>query len=159
MTNIVYFILLQSINVVISTFKSVLTIRGTRIVAAIINAIAYSVNIVIVYLVSGNIPLLILIASTLITNLIGVYIGLTILEKLRKERLWRIQTTVATDKVKDFKKELLKNDVKFISYETTWDDFKVVDIFSKTREDSSLIKKIILKYNAKYTISSSSGTL
>jgi uncharacterized protein YebE (UPF0316 family) len=159
MTNIVYFIVLQSVNVIISTFKSVLTIRGTRIVAAIINAVAYSVNIVIVYLVSGNIPLLILVASTLGTNLVGVYIGLTILEKLRKERLWRIQTTVATDKVKDFKRELLDNDVKFISYETTWNDFKVVDIFSKTREDSSLIKKIISKYDAKYTISSSSGTL
>jgi uncharacterized protein YebE (UPF0316 family) len=159
MTSIIYFIALQLLNVVISTFKSVLTIRGTKEVAALINALAYSINIVIVYLVSKDMPLLIIISSTMITNLIGVYVGLSILEKLRKERLWRIQTTISTNKVKDFKADLLASNIKFISYETTWDDFKVVDIFSKTREDSKLIKVIIDRYNAKYTISSNSGTL
>jgi len=155
----ILFIGLQLLNVIIATFKSVLTIRGTKVTAAVINAIAYSINIVIVYLVSRDMALWLSIVITMGTNLIGVYIGLTILDKFRKDQLWRIQTTVATDKLKDFKGDLLNNNIKFISYETSWDEFKVVDIFSSTREESKVVKKIIQRYDAKYTISSNSSYL
>lgn len=159
MTTIIYFVSLQFVNVIISTFKSVLTIKGTKEIAALINAIAYSVNIAIVYLVAKDMSLLLIVGSTLITNLIGVYTGLSILEKLRKERLWRISTTVATEKVSDFKAELLSKKIKFISFETTWDDFKVIDIFSRSKEESKVIRDVIHRYGAKYTISSNSNNL
>lgn len=153
------FIGLQLLNVIIATFKSVLTIRGTKLTAAIINAIAYSINIVIVYLVSRDMVLWASIVITMGTNLIGVYIGLTILDKFRKDQLWRIQTTIASDKLKDYQYDLLNDNIKFISYETTWDEFKVVDIFSSTREESKVVKNIIQRYDAKYTISANSSYL
>jgi uncharacterized protein YebE (UPF0316 family) len=159
MMDILYFLGLQLINVVISTFKSVLTIRGTRLTAALISALSYSIGIVIVYLVSRNLELYVSVIITIVTNLIGVYTGLTILDKFRKEQLWRIQTSVPTQAVSAYKKDLREKQIKFISYETTWEKFKVVDIFSESREESKLIKEIIHKHHAKYTISSNSNFL
>ena len=159
MTDIIIFLVLQLLNVIISTFKSVLTIRGTKLTAASINALSYSISIIIVYFVSTSVELHWSIIITAGTNLLGVYTGLSILEKLRKEQLWRIQTTVATKDLSAFKAALLEKNIKFIAYETSWEKFKVVDIFSATREESKEIKGIIQKYNAKYTISANSYTL
>ena len=156
---ILYFLGLQLLNVIISTFKSVLTIRGTKLTAALISALSYSVNIIIVYLVSRNLELYISIIITAVTNLLGVYTGLTLLDKFRQEQLWRIQTTVPTKTVSAFKKELLDKHIKFISYETTWDKFKVVDIFSESRAESKIIKEIIHEHDAKYTISANANYL
>jgi uncharacterized protein YebE (UPF0316 family) len=156
---ILYFILLQFVNVVISTFKSVLTIKGSKANAAIMNSIAYSVNIVVIYIVSGSISLWVSISVTFFVNMIGVYIGLSILEKLRKDQLWRISTTVPTESVQEFKKELLINNIKFIAFETSWEDYKAIDIFSASRSESSKISKLIGKYRVKYTILENSNTL
>jgi len=156
---ILYFLCLQLINVIISTFKSVLTIRGTKLTAALINALSYSIGIVIVYLVSRNLELYVSVLITVGTNLIGVYTGLTILDKFRKEQLWRIQTSVPAENVSPFKKDLLDKKIKFMSYETTWEKFKVIDIFSENREESKIIKEIIHKHHAKYTISANASSL
>jgi uncharacterized protein YebE (UPF0316 family) len=156
---ILFFVALQFVNVVISTFKSVLTIKGSRINAAVMNAIAYSVNIVVIYIVSGSIPLWISISVTFGVNIVGVYVGLSILEKLRKEQLWRISTTVPTERLLEFKRELSEEKIKFIAYETSWEDYKVVDIFSATKSESSKISRLISRYGVKYTISANSNTL
>ena len=156
---LIYFIILQMLNVVVSTIKSVLTIKGTKLTAAIISSVSYSINIIIVFLVSKDLGLIESVAVTVITNLVGVYTGLTILEKLRKEQLWRIQTTVSSLKVDEYKQSLLDHNIKFISYETSWSEYKVVDIFSSTKEESNIIKEIILEHNAKYTISSNTKYL
>lgn len=150
---IVIFIVAQLINVVVSTFKSVLTIRGTKVTAAFINAIAYSINILIVYLVSREVGLLPSIIVTFSANLIGVYAGLTILEYLRRDEMWRISTTIKNELLEDYKEELKSENVKFIQIGTS--DFSVIDIFSHTKEETSRIKPILRKYNVKYTAYSS----
>jgi len=60
--------------------------------------------------------------------------------------------------ISKFKKDLLKK-IIFISYEATWEKFKVTDIFSKSRKESKLIKEIIHKHHAKYTISANANDL
>jgi uncharacterized protein YebE (UPF0316 family) len=156
---LLYFICLQFLNVVIATFKSVLTIKGNKLNASVMSSIAYSINITVIYLVSGSMPLYILISVTFFVNMIGVYIGLTILEKVRKDQLWRISSTVKTELLQDFKKELTENKIKFIAFETSWEDYKVVDIFSSTKEESSKISRLTSKYKVKYTITANSNTL
>ena len=46
-----------------------------------------------------------------ICNLIGVYVGLWITEKMRKEQLWKITVTVPTENFEDFKNELKENGI------------------------------------------------
>ena len=146
------FILLQFLNIIISTFKSVLLIKGTKAHAALINAISYSLAIIITYVVSNEISIYYSIPITFILNLVGVYIGLTILEKLRKDQLWRISTTIKTEYLEDYIQALRAEGVQLMPYETGRHDYSVVDVFSNNREETSRIQPIIKKYEVKYTI-------
>ncbi len=152
------FILCQLINVILSTIKSVVTIKGTKIVASVFSAINYGFNTFIIKAIT-NVELYIAVIVTVLSNLVGVYVGLWITEKLRREQLWKITVTVPTENLSEFKKELKDNDIDFIAYETSWKDFKVVDVFSKHKSTSKVIKNIFKHYNVKYTISANSASL
>ncbi len=154
----VVFFLCQLLNVVLSTIKSVVTIKGTKLTASIFSAINYAVNTVIIKTIA-DVSLWIAVLVTAVCNLIGVYTGLLITEKLRKEQLWKITVTVPTDKLADFKKELCENEIDFIAYETSWKDYKVIDIFSKHKATSKKVKDIFSRYDVKYTISANAGIL
>lgn len=155
---ILAFFIAQFINVVLSTLKSVITIKGGKNWAAISNAVAYGFNtIVIKSLVDVDMEVAVII--TIVTNLIGVYFGLSIIERTRKDQLWKITVTIQTIELKAFKHDLLSKDISFITYETKWDDYKVVDIFSKHKADSKVIKEVFKSYKVNYTISANAGTL
>lgn len=154
----VLFFVCQLINVVLGTIKSVVTIKGTRMTASIFSAINYGFNTFIIKVIAG-VDLWIAILVSMSCNFIGVNFGMWITEKLRKEQLWKITVTVPTENLQDFKHELLDNDIDFIIYETTWDKYKVVDVFSRHRSKSHLIREIFKHYNVLYTISANVGTL
>lgn len=155
---ILLFLVCQLVNVILSTIKSVVTIKGTKIVASIFSAINYGFNTVIIKSIA-DVELWVAVLVTVSCNLVGVYVGLLITEKLRKEQLWKITVTVPTQNLSEFKKDLVDNGIDFIAYETSWDDYKVVDIFSKHKSKSKLIKEIFKNYDVKYTISANAGTL
>ncbi|MBO5884626.1 MAG: hypothetical protein J6Q51_02415 [Clostridia bacterium] len=155
---IVLFFVCQLINVVLSTIKSVVTIKGTKLVASVFSAVNYGFNTVIIKVIA-DVDLWIAVIVSVVCNLVGVYFGLWITEKLRKEQLWKITVTVPTENLQDFKNDLLANDVDFIAYETSWKDYKVVDLFSKHKSTSKVIKEIFKHYNVKYTISANSAKL
>ena len=155
---IILFFVCQLINVVLSTIKSVVTIKGTKLVASIFSAVNYGFNTVIIKSIA-DVDLIVAVVVSVICNLIGVYIGLLITERMRKEQLWKITVTVPTQNLSQFKTELYENNIDFIAYETSWEDFKVVDVFSKHKSTSKTIKEIFKHYNVKYTISANCGTL
>lgn len=154
----VVFFLCQMVNVILSTIKSVITIKGTKVAASIFSAVNYGVNTVIIKTIT-DVPLWVAVLVSVVCNLIGVYIGMLITEKMRKEQLWKITVTIPTENLQQFKEELLKNDIDFIAYETSWKDYKVVDIFSKHKATSKTIKEIFKNYEVKYTISANSAVL
>ena len=158
MNFILLFFVAQLINVVLSTIKSVITVKGGKLQASIINAVTYSFNIIVIKSLV-DVDMMVAIMVTIFTNLFGVYLGLTILDKLRKDQLWKIMTTLPASNLKDFKHDLNALDISYIAYETSWDDYKVVDIFSKHKNDSRLIKTVFKKYDVKYTISANRGYL
>lgn len=155
---IISFAIATLINVILSTLKSVITVKGGRVVASVANAIAYGFNTIVIKSIS-SVELWVAIVISVISNLIGVYIALTITSKFEKERLWKITVTVPTESLKDFKHDLKHNDIAFIAYETSYDKYKVVDIFSKDKVDSRKVRSLVSKYKVKYTISANIGTL
>lgn len=154
----VLFFVCQLINVILSTIKSVVTIKGTKLWASIFSSVNYAFNTIIIKTIA-DVDLWVAVLVTSTCNLIGVYFGLWVTEKLRKEQLWKITVTVPTDRLSDFKKELNDNEIDFIAYETSWKDYKVVDIFSKHKSTSRTIKHIFSNYDVKYTISANAGLL
>ena len=85
--SIVLFFVLNLINVVLGTMRSILTVKSTPFVSMIINTVSYTFYSGIVKLVSGQ-DMIVVLATTALTNIIGVYIARFILDKAKKDKLW-----------------------------------------------------------------------
>lgn len=155
---IIAFFIAQFINVVLSTLKSVITVKGGKNWAAVANAVAYGFNTIVIKSLA-DVGMEVAVIITIVTNLIGVYFGLGIMEKVRKDQLWKITVTVPSEELQDFRTQLKASGISFITYETQIDKYKVVDIFSKDRSDSKEVKNIFKYFNVKYTINANSGSL
>lgn len=150
--SILIFFFLNLINVILGTMRSILTVKSTPFVAMLINTISYTFYAGIVKLTSGQSMVVVLI-STALTNIIGVYLARFILDKFKKDKLWRISATV-----KENSKNLLsiQNQLETfnIGYNVTpaTNGKVIIDIFSETQGQSALIKEILQKTKAKYHV-------
>ena len=153
------FFISQLINVILSTIKSVLTIKGTKMNAAVICTITYTVNAVVINQIGKVDNLIIVCIVTAITNFTGVLFGLWVLDKLRKDQLWRISATVKTEYFQQLILDLKAAEIDFITYNTPWKKRVPVDVFSNNQKESLVIRDIFQRYNVKYTISVNNGLL
>ena len=88
------FVILNVVNVIIQTIKSIATIKCGKLSAAVINAVAYGLyTIVVVYMVC-DLPLWLKATVIAVANLIGVYAVKLIEEKKRKDKLWKVEAQV-----------------------------------------------------------------
>lgn len=149
---ILMFTLIQLINVIISTIKSILTIKAGKITASIVNAVAYGFNVIVVKQIAGIDNVWILVFVTMITNFIGVYISKLFLEKTEKVQLWRISASVKKEQYDNFTKDLGEKEIQYFSLLTNHNSRMACEIFSYSREESAIIKSIFDKYDVKYTV-------
>lgn len=151
---ILVFFILALINVMLSTLKSVWTVKGSRGQATLINAIAYGFNaIVIKQITTFNTTTTI--AITILSNLVGVYCSMYLLDCIRKDRVWTISVT-ARDMIDgtDIITELNQKDIAFRAYtiQKKTKDTVGLDIFSESKAQSDTIKAILDKYKVKYHV-------
>ncbi len=91
---LILFIVMNIVNVVIQTVKSIATIKCGKTAAAIVNAVAYGLYTYIVVLTMCDLPLL---AKCLIVagaNFVGVWVVKYFEEKARKDKLWKVECTI-----------------------------------------------------------------
>lgn len=155
---IVVFCICQLINVILSTLKSVITIKGGKGLAAVSNAVAYGFNTIVIKVIA-DVDMWIAVIISICSNLIGVYFALWLTEKMRKDQLWKITVTVPADNYDSLISGLKEYDISFISYETSSSKYRVLDVFSKHKKQSKLIRNLFNMYDAKYTILANDGTL
>ena len=150
---LILYLMLQITNVILATIKSIVTIKGSKLSAALMNALSYSVNIVVVIYTVMDFSIWIKILITAITNFTGTYLGVYITEKLRKDRLWEIKATVIT--VNDYIN--IKNALKaqsHIKYNSmTLDDNQgyLFYVYTKNKQQSKIVRDILWQNNA-YTV-------
>lgn len=146
------FIFWNLLNVALQTGKSIATVKGGKWSAALWNAVAYGLYTYIVILMVGNLP--VWVKATIIggCNLVGVYIVKTFEQRLKKDKIWRIEATVKNANV-DPISEMLK--LSHISYTILpVDDTKsLFFIYATSQKESEYVHTILHKYNAKYFIS------
>ena len=85
------FIILNIVNVVLQTVKSIATIKCGKTVASLINAVAYGLYTVVVVYTVCDLDLWVKVAVVALANFIGVYVVKLIEEKARKDKLWKIE--------------------------------------------------------------------
>ena len=148
------FVVLNVVNVIIQTVKSIATIKCGEVSAAVVNAVAYGLyTIVLVYTVC-DLPLWLKALVVAVANLVGVYVVKVCEEKARKDKLWKVEATVVSSHTDNLHKAL--KDVglshNFIKGVGVYDVF---NIYCETQADSTKAKAILNTYKAKYFVSES----
>ena len=150
MVAIIIFTVCSLVNVILSTMKTILTVRSTKIVASIINAVTYGFYAIVVKQLA-SLDLTVTVIVTIATNLIGVYISMWIMDKMKKDCLWKISVTT---KDKSIVKKIENFDIEYtlspIQYKK--ETYYSIEIFSKNQKDSTIIKNILNEYKVKYNV-------
>ena len=145
------FVILNIINVIIQTVKSLATVKCGKTVASIVNAVAYGLYTVVVVYTVCDLPLWLKVVVVGVANLIGVYAVKLIEEKSRKDKLWKVECTVPQENAYYLAIEL-KNQVPFNCIENVG-KYAIFNIYCATQEQSTTVKLILNEYNAKYFVS------
>lgn len=151
---LILFIVMNVLNVIIQTVKSICTIKCGKTVAAIANAVAYGLYTYIVVLTMCDLPLL---AKCLIVagaNFVGVFVVKFIEEKARKDKLWKVEATVWQHYTESLHKDL---DVANIphNYIDNVGKYTLFNVYCETQAQSAKAKAILGMYSAKYFVSES----
>jgi hypothetical protein len=151
---LIIFIVLNVVNVIIQTVKSIATIKCGKTMASIINAVAYGLYTVVVVYTMCDLSLWLKALIVGLANLVGVYVVKLIEEKSRKDKLWKVECTIPTDQALYLCYDL-KEKVPFNCYEVNESDYIVFNIYCSTQAQSSYVKDVLKVRNAKYFVSES----
>ena len=151
---IVVFIVCQLINVALNTAKTIIMHKEEKISSSIINAITYGFYAIIVVMTASALPLWVTIVITFMTNLIGVYGSMWLLDKFKKDSLWEITATTDREHLEEIREYLnlckIPHNYNLIdNYENTKIVFR---IYSENQKQSIETKYILDKCNAKYIV-------
>lgn len=151
---IVLFFVCQFINVALNTIKTIVMHKEEKVSSSLINAITYGFYAIIVVMTASALDLWITIVITIITNLIGVYVSMLVLEKLKKDSLWEIVATLKFEKEKiaRFAESLTDIGVSFNMVDNWNKTETILHIYSKTQSESAKIKTLLDLYGAKYIV-------
>lgn len=152
---LILFIVMNIVNVVIQTIKSIATIKCGKTAAAIVNAVAYGLYTYIVVLTMCDLPLL---AKCLIVagaNFVGVWVVKYFEEKARKDKLWKVEATFS------HKENFIHNlkvwaEINHIALNyIDIDKYYVVNFYCPTQKESIIVKEFVDRFNGKYFVSES----
>ena len=155
MTFLITFIILSIINVVFSTIRSIVTIKGGKTIASLISGGYFAFyNIMLVYTVA-DFPMWEKCIITFVCNVVGVFIVKILEEKLRKDRLWKIEATLnhADINPAEIKKHFELLDIG--CYYVECGKYDIFHVFCPTQEESRTAKKILDTLGAKYFVTES----
>ena len=148
------FLIIQLLNVTVSTIKYIVTVKSKPSIASIVNAISYTIgNIITIMIVKLNPTIAIII--TFFSNLIGVPIGRFIVDKFTKDKLWIYDATIKCDfyYIRWLKDSFKDYNIHCLFEEISKDEMYTFKVFSESKDDSRKIKDILNKItNCRYHI-------
>ena len=147
---LILFVVMNVLNVIIQTVKSICTIKCGKAVAAIVNAVAYGLYTYIVVLTMCDLPLL---AKCLIVagcNFVGVWVVKYFEEKARKDKLWKVEATIPVEVAEKVKHDLKANGLPYNYIDI--EKYYLFNVYCENQEQSKVAKVVLDYYNAKYFV-------
>lgn len=142
------FVVLNVINVIIQTVRSITTINCGKVVAALTNAIAYGLYTVVVVYMVCDLPLWLKVIVVALCNLVGVYIVKFIEEKGRKDKLWKIEMALPIGcNPHEIKRNIEQCGISCNYYEVG--KWRMYNCYCETQKQTTAIKAIAQKFNGK----------
>ncbi len=148
------FLFLSIINVIFSTIRSITTIKSGKVIASLVSGGYYAFyNIMLIYTVA-DFPMWEKCLITFICNLIGVWFVKWVEEKMRKDKLWKVEVTVPNEQVENLLADCLYMNIEHYSY---WDayKYKVFNFYCATQKESAGVRELLKNYNVKYFVTES----
>lgn len=146
------FIVLNILNVIIQTVKSIATVKCGKSAAALVNAVAYGLYTIVTVYTMCDLPLMLKAGIVALCNLIGVFVVKWLEEKARKEKLWKIEMTVDSTQISYLVKLLKDCSIPF-NYIENIGKYTIVNCYCATQNESALVRDIANTVNAKYFVS------
>ena len=144
------FIVLSILNVILNTVKAIVTVKGSPLVASLINGLTFFVYTYVIIFTNCELNMHLKAIITAVVNVIGVYVVKLIEEKARKDKLWKIEMTIPTQYLEavDFDlKDIPHNYIKLSEKHTLF------NFYCATQKETIKVKEIVNQYGAKYFIS------
>lgn len=148
------FVILNVVNVIIQTVKSIATIKCGKVSAAIINAVAYGLYTVVLVYTVCELDLWLKATVVAVANLVGVYVVKVLEEKARKDKLWKVEATILRGYTAELHSLLDKVNISH-NYLENVGKYTLFNIYCETQKESALAKDLLDKYHAKYFVSES----
>lgn len=146
------FVILNIVNVILQTIKSIATVKCKPFMAALVNAIAYGLYTVVLVYTVCDLPLWVKVVVVGLANLVGVYVVKLGEIKSEKDKLWKVEATVPTRYI-----NTIDYDLRAVphSYIQLSDKHTLFNFYCATQAESKKVKDIINQYDAKYFVAES----
>lgn len=145
---LLFFILLNVVNVILQTIKSLLTNKGGKWAAAIGNAVAYGLYTVLLVYMTCDLSLWAKVFIVGGCNLVGVFIVKWFEEKIQKDKLWKVELTIQWLNQTALYSELKKKGISCNTFRI--DKWAVFNCYCPTKRESHIVRETAKKYNAKF---------
>lgn len=148
------FVVLNVVNVVIQTIKSLCTVKCGKGMASVVNALAYGFyTIVVVYMVC-DLPLWLKVVVVGACNLVGVFVVKWGEELARKDKLWKVELTVSNLMAEKLHEDLESFSIphNFIPNVGKWTIF---NCYCATQKESTFVHEVANRNKAKYFVTES----
>lgn len=150
---LITFIILSIINVIFSTVRSIVTIKGNKVTASFISGGYFAFyNIMLLYTVA-DFPMWQKCVITFVCNVIGVFIVKFIEEKSRKDKLWKVEVTIPRVEASRLINYLENSELSYNYVDIN--KYYLFNFYCPTQRQSAEVKKLLDKFHAKYFVSES----
>lgn len=151
---LIVFVVLSIINVVFSTVRSIVTVKGGKMSASLLSGGYFAFyNIMLIYTVA-DFPMWQKCLITFVCNVVGVWIVKWGEEKARKDKLWKVEATVYEAYAESLCDALKKADVPF-NYIKGVGKYVLFNIYCETQNESKAVKGLLDFHKAKYFVTES----
>lgn len=150
---LITFIILSIINVIFSTVRSIVTIKGNKVTASFISGGYFAFyNIMLLYTVA-DFPMWQKCIITFVCNVIGVFIVKFIEEKSRKDKLWKVEATIPRAEASRLINYLENSELSYNYVDIN--KYYLFNFYCPTQKESASVKGLLDNFHAKYFVSES----
>lgn len=150
---LITFIILSIINVIFSTVRSIVTIKGNKMTASFISGGYFAFyNIMLLYTVA-DFPMWQKCIITFVCNVIGVFIVKFIEEKSRKDKLWKVEATIPRAEASRLVNYLENSELSYNYVDIN--KYYLFNFYCPTQKESASVKELLDNFHAKYFVSES----
>lgn len=148
---LILFIVLSIINVVFSTIRSIVTIKGGKVLASLFSGGYFSFYNIMMYYTVADFSMWQKCLITFICNVIGVYLVKWGEEKATKDKLWKIEVTVRNAVVEELHSRMAEISHHYVPVGKN----TKFEFYCETQAESKMVKEIVKEYGAKYFVAES----